>query len=83
MSESKNNASKKSEKVSLNPFSSGGWCRRYTKLFKIQIFCKVLILFLVEDGVGVETKEFDIPTGKFVLILFLVEDGVGEQKPPN
>ena len=36
----------------LNPFSSGGWCRRLAEKEARVKEIKVLILFLVEDGVG-------------------------------
>ena len=61
---------------SLNPCFSGGWSRSFMSSYWISLSTWVLILVLVEDGLGVKyfkpTKESLI-----VLILVLVEDGLG------
>ena len=60
----------------LNPCFSGGWSRRPLKR-GIQIqSTPVLILVLVEDGLGAPKKGYS-DTIFTVLILVLVEDGLG------
>ncbi len=41
--------------------------------------CTVLILVLVEDGLGAGEVVYDKAENRLVLILVLVEDGLGEQ----
>ena len=66
-------------KDSLNPCFSGGWSRRAMTVAVALYALLVLILVLVEDGLGVlQTKRiFHV---FHVLILVLVEDGLGESK---
>ena len=47
----------------LNPCFSGGWSRRVTLFCPMPGVCNVLILVLVEDGLGVHSKlKFPPPT---------------------
>ena len=62
---------------SLNPCFSGGWSRRLWKKFQNFILHIVLILVLVEDGLG-EDVQMAYSHTALVLILVLVEDGLGE-----
>ena len=50
----------------------------FTKVRMVKL-SKVLILVLVEDGLGVSVERTEYGTGLLVLILVLVEDGLGEQ----
>ncbi len=63
----------------LNPCFSGGWSRSKSKRNNLTNIIEVLILVLVEDGLG----ELSVPYNKTpeheVLILVLVEDGLGDQ----
>ena len=60
----------------LNPCFSGGWSRRYLYKTKWQLLKEVLILVLVEDGLGGNISIFSAIENT-VLILVLVEDGLG------
>ncbi len=63
---------------SLNPCFSGGWSRRQTVVNNGLSFTAVLILVLVEDGLGESVQTSPIPMDYWVvLILVLVEDGLG------
>ena len=62
----------------LNPCFSGGWSRRMPEGIPTIENWTVLILVLVEDGLGeVEVKDVRSVNVR-VLILVLVEDGLGE-----
>ena len=64
----------------LNPCFSGGWSRSsFNSTWTIEQF-KVLILVLVEDGLGELDKSRDFTDVHAVLILVLVEDGLGESQ---
>ena len=61
----------------LNPCFSGGWSRRLKKSKIMATKNFVLILVLVEDGLGEgRRREYTSVCGP-VLILVLVEDGLG------
>ena len=63
--------------LSLNPCCSGRWSRRSVLMFCLKK-CRVLILVVVEDGLGeYDPYEAWHPSAK-VLILVVVEDGLGE-----
>ena len=62
----------------LNPCFSGGWSRSKSKRNNLTNIIEVLILVLVEDGLGV-VREGNILSQSKVLILVLVEDGLGDQ----
>ena len=64
---------------SLNPCFSGGWSRRHTPRVLHVFYSRVLILVLVEDGLGAP-KNYIYGNIRCVLILVLVEDGLGEQR---
>ena len=61
----------------LNPCFSGGWSRRHAELEQIERELSVLILVLVEDGLGVLLQSVQYNLRRLVLILVLVEDGLG------
>ena len=63
--------------LSLNPCFSGGWSRRGVSPPTSLRQRHVLILVLVEDGLGGQRREYTSVCGP-VLILVLVEDGLGE-----
>ena len=63
----------------LNPCFSGGWSRSKSKRNNLTNIIEVLILVLVEDGLGV-VREGNILSQSKVLILVLVEDGLGVHK---
>ena len=60
----------------LNPCFSGGWSRSIFNTDFVTLDRIVLILVLVEDGLGVSINCFRIYYFE-VLILVLVEDGLG------
>ena len=62
--------------TSLNPCFSGGWSRSAIIIGVIAYFCLVLILVLVEDGLGGQRYAASSKNAT-VLILVLVEDGLG------
>ena len=63
--------------IRLNPCFSGGWSRSIHLIFGMILQFLVLILVLVEDGLG-DQQYIPVKTLKrFVLILVLVEDGLG------
>ena len=62
--------------IGLNPCFSGGWSRRLYKITKTDNTTEVLILVLVEDGLGGHRRYHTRRDGN-VLILVLVEDGLG------
>ncbi len=62
---------------SLNPCFSGGWSRSKTASENWSKTWGVLILVLVEDGLGEAFTEFSL-YNSIVLILVLVEDGLGD-----
>ena len=68
------------EIVSLNPCFSGGWSRSIGIAISNAEHCLVLILVLVEDGLGGCEKKSKQNRSKRVLILVLVEDGLGGLK---
>ena len=61
----------------LNPCFSGGWSRREVCTPRIIFRGHVLILVLVEDGLGVCGIPGHRESSLLVLILVLVEDGLG------
>ena len=67
---------------SLNPCFSGGWSRRGVKIAN-HLGLTVLILVLVEDGLGEAQKKASQAALDEVLILVLVEDGLGATKNNN
>ena len=67
---------KKLVRNSLNPCFSGGWSRSVQIVINAQIW-EVLILVLVEDGLGVRENSILCAERLYVLILVLVEDGLG------
>ena len=62
----------------LNPCFSGGWSRRISSMKTFPKPTPVLILVLVEDGLGALEETPENVMERFVLILVLVEDGLGE-----
>ena len=62
--------------TSLNPCCSGRWSRRREKCQKHLRAVIVLILVVVEDGLGASILN-PREKKKFVLILVVVEDGLG------
>ena len=64
---------------SLNPCFSGGWSRSTKSAVVVDDECVVLILVLVEDGLG-GTILAAPDTDTAVLILVLVEDGLGARE---
>ena len=64
----------------LNPCFSGGWSRSIGYIVCKFTLSNVLILVLVEDGLGETVETYDIENYVLVLILVLVEDGLGEEK---
>ena len=62
---------------SLNPCFSGGWSRSTTGEVFFLLHCQVLILVLVEDGLGEYGETLLHLWRRPVLILVLVEDGPG------
>ena len=70
-------ASEDAARKCLNPCFSGGWSRSCS-CTRLQRYCNVvLILVLVEDGLGDLAALPNTTTPKRVLILVLVEDGLG------
>ena len=63
--------------ICLNPCFSGGWSRRKLTLTKSGEDDIVLILVLVEDGLGDVPMATQSAAKAGVLILVLVEDGLG------
>ena len=61
----------------LNPCFSGGWSRRAILSVERTGHGTVLILVLVEDGLGDLNTLQKLTLSKTVLILVLVEDGLG------
>ena len=63
--------------MSLNPCCSGRWYRS-NGIQKLQVIgSTVLILVVVEDGIGVLCVMCEINQNLIVLILVVVEDGIG------
>ena len=63
---------------SLNPCFSGGWSRSLIKSFKVGIHLLVLILVLVEDGLGEQLLEVSV--SETVITIFLISLTFGDQK---
>ena len=63
--------------ISLNPCFSGRWSRSHNREVRRRSANNVLILVLVEDGLGVSENVVDWWSSPLVLILVLVEDGLG------
>ncbi len=70
---------KSTYKSSLNPCFSGGWSRRQLRRVYRPGRSTVLILVLVEDGLGARLASAN-DKRYVVLILVLVEDGLGATK---
>ena len=67
----------KPKSTGLNPCCSGRWSRRicHEEIWRYQI--PVLILVLVEDGLGELSFKHILNYSRQVLILVVVEDGLG------
>ena len=76
----KTNTSSCQKRLSLNPCFSGGWSRSAKYETQKAATVKVLILVLVEDGLGGSAQGAVSSNVAQVLILVLVEDGLGALK---
>ena len=61
----------------LNPCCSGRWSRSSLKYIEVQSETIVLILVVVEDGLGGRRAFTQEEINEVVLILVVVEDGLG------
>ena len=76
VSESNISQSADCRKSCLNPYCLGGWSRRWEDEEPRELILKVLILIVLEDGLG--GSKVDIIVQKVaVLILIVLEDGLG------
>ena len=76
VSEVQGAVSKNITSAGLNPCFSGGWSRSTPVVSEVCDMITVLILVLVEDGLGGDSTRL-LGSQNFVLILVLVEDGLG------